>query len=574
MPRQPANISKRPWLLSLIWPARPEPAKSWKIARGRLAFAAFFACLCFGGIGAQALQLAVFSENAKSYQKPQSIAERGLIVDRRGRLLASTLPVMVLHADPKQLLNPRRVANSLAPLISDKSADDIYKLLGKNTRYVELDRKITPRRHAEILQLGLPGVFVSPSSTRLYPQGQEAAHLLGAVDVDGKGIAGIEAGMNDVLMRGETVQLSIDLGLQAILRREINSQIERFEAIAGAGLILDMKNGEILAMASLPDFDPNHLMRSTDKARFNQAAKGVFEMGSIFKILNTAIALETGAVQIKDRIDVAKPIRISRFAIRDYHPFKRALNISEILVHSSNIGSAHMADKIGPQTQRAFMDKLQLLQPSNLEIPENARPLVPQNWGRIASLTISFGHGLSVSPVQAAAAISAAAGDGFYVEPTLIKRSTDEPLTRSRIFSPETARAVRSMMRLVVAHPSGTGNFAEAKGYLVGGKTGTAEKIKAKGYDRKANRVSFVGTFPAHDPRYLIFAMVDEPKGQKFSYGYATAGWVTAPIVKKVVEQAAPLLGVHPIAEMSPEMRLNLLPEVIIDGEEAVYASF
>ena len=560
---------------SLVWPARPEPAKSRQIAKGRLKFLAVPALGCFMAIAAQATNLAVFTEDTRRFGAATSpAADRGAILDRRGRILASTVPVMVLHADPQKLLDPAETAAALAPLLPKKTEAQIYALLQKDTRYVELDRKITPKRHAAILNLGLPGIAITPTTARLYPQGREAAHLVGAVDVDGNGIAGMELSQNDKLQAGESVFLSVDLGVQAILRRELASQITAFEAIGGAGLMLDMKTGELIAMVSLPDFDPNHLMASTDQARFHQAAKGVFEMGSIFKILNTAIALETGAVSPEHMIDVRKPMRIGRFTINDYHPLQRDLNISEILVHSSNIGSAHMVELVGPETQKAYMDRLGLLRATELEIPENARPLTPPRWGRIASITISYGHGLSVSPVQAAAAISAAAGSGDYIAPTLLRRQADDIPTRTRIFSEETTKAVRSMMRLVVSHKSGTGNLAEAPGYLVGGKTGTAEKIINKGYNKKSNRVSFIGTFPAHDPAYLIFVMVDEPKGQKHSYGYATAGWVAAPVIKSVVEQTAPILGVEPVTVPTDEIRSHLLPAVMIDGEEAIHAAF
>ena len=560
---------------SLVWPDRPEPAKSRQIARGRLRLLSIPAALCFITIAAKATNLSVFTEDPRKIsQAAVSIAERGPILDRRGRLIASTVPVMVLHADPQKLLSPAVTAAQLAPYLPKKTEEQIQHMLKRKTRYVELDRKITPKRHAEILNLGLPGVFITPTTARLYPQGREAAHLVGAVDTDGKGIAGIELSQNATLAAGAAVHLSIDLGVQAIIRRTLSQQIEKFEAVGGVGLMLDMKTGELLSLVSLPDFDPNHLMASTDDARFHQAAKGVFEMGSIFKILNTAIALETGAVTPEDQIDVRNPMRISGFTINDYHPLKRDLNISEILVHSSNIGSAHIVERVGPATQKAYMEKLGLLVPTRLEIPENAHPIVPARWGRLSSITIAYGHGLSVSPVQAAAAISAAAGTGDLIAPTLLKREAGQTAERIRIFSEQTTKAVRSMMRLVVSHKSGTGNFAEAPGYLVGGKTGTAEKIINKGYNKKSNRVSFVGTFPAHDPAYLIFVMVDEPKGQKESYGYATAGWVAAPAIKKIVEQTAPLLGVEPVIGASPELRQALLPAIIIDGEEAINAAF
>lgn len=579
--RAMARLATWPFWRAFIWPGKPEPTKSRKIARGRLRFMTFPAIFCFITIAAQAMNLSVFTDDTRARSTAlNTTIERGAILDRRGRLLASTVPVMSLYADPTKLLDPSSTAKQLAPHLPDKTKDQIYQLLLRDTHYVELDWKITPKRHAKIMQLGLPGIYIAPATTRLYPQGREAAHIVGAVDRDGRGIAGIELSQNAKLAAGEPVTLSIDLGIQAIIRRALSQQITAFEAIGGVGLMLDMKNGELISMVSLPDFDPNHMMASTDTARFHQAAKGVFEMGSIFKVLNTAIALETGAVKPEDRIDVRKPIRIGRFTITDYHPQKRDLNISEILVHSSNIGAAHMAQLVGPETQKAYMDRLGLLDVAKLEIPENARPLTPANWKRLASITIAYGHGLSVSPVQAAAAIAAAAGSGDYIAPTLLKRgqglnqASDAVPKRVRIFSKKTTKAVRSMMRLVVSHESGTGNFADAPGYMVGGKTGTAEKIINKGYNKKSNRVFFVGVFPAHDPAYLIFVMVDEPKGQSHSYGYATAGWVAAPAIKSIVEQIAPLLGIAPVMEPTPEIRRAFLPAVMIDGKEAIHAAF
>jgi cell division protein FtsI (penicillin-binding protein 3) len=271
---------------------------------------------------------------------------------------------------------------------------------------------------------------------------------------------------------------------------------------------------------------------------------------------------------------VAKPLRVARFTINDFHVYKRPLSISEILVYSSNIGSAKMAEAIGPQTQRLFMEKLGLLDHLPLELPEIGRPLTPRQWKRIETMTVSYGHGISISPVHLASAVGAASGDGLWVTPTLLKRQTGDNPIKTRVFSAETTRNVRSMMRLVVSHPDGTGNFAEAPGYMVGGKTGTAEKILGNGYDKKANLATFVATFPVHDPRYVLAVMVDEPKGQKKSYGYATGGWVAAPAVKRIVEQAAPLLGILPVDEESPEIRQKLRVDLQIGEEKKTLATF
>ncbi|MDA9190607.1 penicillin-binding protein 2 [Alphaproteobacteria bacterium] len=561
--------------LRFLWPAPPEPAKSRKIAGYRLIFSGFFMFLVFAAIGGQSISLALSKTETSDYSYADDTQkDRGTILDRKGRILASTVPINILYADPKHIFNPEEVAEALAPLVPNLDKDSLKSLLTKKGRFVELNRKLTPKRHAAILQLGLPGIYVRPSTIRIYPQGAEAAHIIGAVDRDNKGIAGIEKSQDEKLASGRNVTLSIDTGLQTILRNALKMQITKFEALGGAGVILDIKTGEVISATSLPDFDPNHLMMSTDTARFNQVTKGVYEMGSIFKVLNTAIALETGALNMQDSIDVSQPIPVAGQLINDYHPVKGSIGLAEILVRSSNIGSAHISQKIGPKTQKDYMEQLGLLSPSPLEIVENGVPIVPENWSNITAMTVSYGYGISVSMIQAASAIAAAGGDGYYIAPTILKRSPNQPIEKTRIFSTQTAKAVRSMMRLVVSDKIGTGNFADAPGYLVGGKTGTAEKILNKGFNRKANRVSFVATFPANDPAYLILMMVDEPVGQKHSYNYATAGWVVAPAIRDVVTQIAPILGVHPIDITKPENSQNLLPPIMLDGKEAVYASF
>jgi len=572
-PARPKPLHKR--LLGLVFPARPDPAKSRRIAEGRLVVSCGFALAVFLTIGVRIVTLATTTEAANVTPMPAtSSVERGHIYDRKGQLLATNLPITILHADPTEIMDIAEAARQLAPVIPRHNEDSLKKLLSKNTRYVELDRKLTPDRHAAILQLGIPGVYFRDGMLRVYPRGHAAAHILGQVDTQDNGIAGIEQAMNARLMAGEDVVLSIDTGLQAIMAREISKQIKEFEAIGGAGVLLDSRSGEILAMVSLPDFNPNHLGVISEDARFNRATKGLYEMGSTFKVLNTAIALETGTASLGQRYNVAKPLRVSRFTINDFHVYKRPLNISEILVYSSNIGSAKMAEEIGPKTQRAFMDKLGLLDYLPLELPEIGQPLVPNRWKRIETMTVSYGHGISISPVHLASAVAAASGDGLWVAPTLLRRKPGENALKTRVFSPETTRDVRSMMRLVVSHPDGTGNFAEAPGYMVGGKTGTAEKSVNGKYSKRANLATFVATFPVHDPRYVMTIIVDEPKGQKQSGGYATGGWVAAPAVKRIVEQAAPLLGIHPVDENSPEIRQKLRLDLQIGEEAKTLATF
>ena len=560
---------------NLVLPARPDPGQSRRIAEVRLVVCGIVALAIVGTIGTRVIGLAEANASLRIATSGAAKASlRGRILDREGRLMAGNLPITVLHANPAEIMDIPKAVASLAQILPNQSPASLHGLLTKQTKYVELDRQLTPKQHAAILHLGIPGVYFDDGLTRIYPRGNAAAHILGHVDTDQNGIAGIEKYFDTELAAGKDVVLSLDLGLQTIVSQEIQRQIDSFEAIGGAGVVLDIQSGEVLAAVSLPDFNPNQFAKASDDARFNRATKGLYEMGSTFKVLNTAIALESGAVTTNQRFEVSKPLRVSRFTINDYHPHKEPLNVPEILVYSSNIGSALMAEAIGAETQRAYIDKLGLLDRLPLEIPETAKPMAPKFWRRAATVTVSYGHGISISPVHLASAIAAASGDGHWVAPSLIKSKTGETPIKLRVFSETTTRAVRSMMRLVVSHKDGTGNFAEAKGYMVGGKTGTAEKIKIGGYNKRANITTFAATFPVYGPRYVIIIMIDEPKGQKHSYGYATGGWVAAPAVRRIVEQAAPLLGVLPVDEKSPKIRQKLMLDFTIGNKEATIASY
>ena len=563
------------FLRGLVLPARPDPARSRRIAEVRLVVSAAFVLIVFTAIATRVVLLSTQEANARTAGINVPGTERGQILDRNGRLLATNLPITVLHADPSEIMDPRAAARALAPLLARHDEASLHRLLTKKTRYVELDRKLTPARHAEILGLGIPGVYFRNSKLRSYPSGKLAAHILGQVDKDNNGLAGLEKTLDARLSAGEDIQLALDAGVQAIVAREIARQMEIFEAIGGAGVMLDIATGEVIAMVSLPDYNPNHFAKIVDDARFNRATLGLYEMGSTFKVLNTAIALQAGTTTLETRYEVSKPLRVARHTIRDFHMHDWKLSVPEILVLSSNIGSARMAAEIGAETQKAFLRRMGLFDKPQLELPEVARPLIPRSWRQSEIATISYGHGIAVSPLHLASAISAASGTGIWIEPTLLRRHPSEIPVETRIFSEETTRAVRSMMRLVVKHPDGTGNFAEATGYMVGGKTGTSEKINPDGgYFEDRNIASFAATFPVHEPRYVLVVMVDEPKPQKFSYGYATGGWVAAPAAKRIIEHAAPLLGLHPVDENSPEIRQKLHMEFKIGKEEKTLASF
>ena len=593
-----ATITRR--LRALVLPPRPDPARSRRIAEVRLVMSAVVVLAVFTAIAARVVLLATDDANARTAGIiPSPKVERGQVFDRNGRLLATNLPITVLHADPSEIMDPRAAAQALAPLLPRHDEDGLVRLLTKDTRYVELDRKLTPARHAEILNLGIPGIHFRKGTLRAYPSGRLAAHILGQVDTDNNGLAGVEKSMDARLAAGADVTLSIDAGVQAILAREILKQIQIFEAIGGAGVLLDITTGEVLGLVSLPDFNPNHFAMIDDDTRFNRATLGLYEMGSTFKVLNTAMALQAGTTTLDRHYEVAKPLRVGGHRITDFHVHDWPLSVPEILVLSSNIGSARMAAEIGAETQKAFLRQLGMLDRLPLEIPEVATPLAPQSWRQSEIATISYGHGISVTPVHLAAAIATASGSGLWVPPTLLRRQPgdlgargdhepqgDQSVTsgdsvsghhdvRARVFSDDTTRAVRAMMRLVVKHPKGTGNYAEARGYMVGGKTGTTEKVRPEGgYYKDRNIASFAATFPVHDPRYVLVVMVDEPKPQKHSHGYATGGWVAAPAARHIIENAAPLLGIHPVDEKAPEIRQKLPLNFRIGKEEKTLASF
>ena len=583
---QPVSITSR--LRALVLPARPDPARSRRIAEVRLVISAVAVLAVFAAIAARVMFLATDDANARTAGiVPPPKAERGQILDRKGRLLATNLPITVLHADPGEIMDPAAAARALAPLLARHDVAALTRLLTKETRYVELDRKLTPARHAEILNLGIPGIHFRKSTLRAYPSGRLAAHILGQVDPDNNGLAGVEKSLDARLASGDDVTLSIDAGIQAIVAREINRQIQIFQAIGGAGVMLDIASGEVLALVSLPDFNPNHFGTTDADTRFNRATLGLYEMGSTFKVLNTAMALESKTTTLDRRYEVAKPLRVGGHRISDFHVYDWPLTVPEILVLSSNIGSARMAAEIGAETQKYYLRQLGMFDRLPIEIPETAKPLLPRSWRQSEIATISYGHGISVTPLHLAAAVATASGSGLWTAPTLLRRqsanqSGDQPQThlgnqqvRELVFSDETTRAVRSMMRLVVKHPDGTGNYAEARGYMVGGKTGTTEKIRPEGgYYKDRNIASFAATFPVHDPRYVLVVMVDEPKGQKHSYGYATGGWVAAPAARHIIQNAAPLLGIHPVDEKAPEIRRKLRLDFKIGKEEKTLASF
>ena len=524
-------------------------------ARNRLALPFMIGTGAFLMIGIQLVSLSLEDSRPRQrFADTTTSIERGKIYDRTGRILATTLPAFELYADPRTIMNPYEATVQLSDLLPNLTEEQIFSQLTRNTRYAELSWRVSPATYAKALERGIVGVYGRERATRFYPQKYEAAHLIGTVNKDNKGLTGVESGMNDALAKGDDVHLSINIAVQAILREEIETQISKFQAIGGAGLVMDVKTGEIIALTSLPQYNANYYSRADEDAQFNRATKGVYEMGSTFKILNTAMALESGVFTADDMVDVVSPLFVAGREIGDYHPEKQPLNVAEVMVVSSNKGSARIADAMGADVQQKYLSSLGLLNRLKLEIPEVATPIIPAPWQRVSTMTVSYGHGISVTLAHLAAAVSTTIGDGTRVHPSLIKGGVKKDY-EERVFSHETVRQIRAIMRRVVTHKRGTGKFANIEGYVVGGKTGTSEKIVDGRYDKKLNITSFLAAFPAHDPKYVVVAMVDEPKGQKFSQYYATGGWVAAPAVGGFIRRAAPLLNVAPVDEDSPKIR-------------------
>lgn len=479
---------------------------------------------------------------------------RAEIIDRNGVLLATSLSTASLYANPLKVSNPQAVARKLIAALPELSEAELAAQLTSKRSFIWLDRNLTPREQYDVNRLGIPALNFQREDRRVYPNGALAAHALGFTDIDNRGIAGIEKSFDESLnTKDGPLALSIDIRIQQVLRHELATQIEKFSAIGGGGIILDVDTGEIIALVSLPDFDPNDASGADDDARFNRITLGVYELGSVFKIFNHAMALESGAATLSSTYDATKPIRIARFTINDYHPEKRWLNLPEIFKHSSNIGSAKMALDVGGQAQKTFLSNLGLLRRTSVELPEQGLPIYPATWREINTMTISYGHGIAISPLHLASAVAAVVNGGTLHPPTLIRRERGGAVPGTRVLSAETSRQMRQLLRLVVE--DGTGRNADAAGYLVGGKTGTAEKQVGGRYKRKALISSFIAAFPIHAPRYVVLAMLDEPKGIKESFGYATGGWTAAPVVSRVIARAAPLLNIAPVDEQSPHVR-------------------
>jgi cell division protein FtsI (penicillin-binding protein 3) len=489
---------------------------------------------------------------------------RADIVDRNGSLLATTLDSPSLYADPRQIIDAGEATRALRTVLPQLDPVQTQAKLASGKSFVWLKRHLTPKQVYEVNKLGIPGLQFEHEERRVYPFSDLAAHVVGYCGIDNNGLAGIERALDAKTKASrQPVELSLDARVQFILHEELSRVIADFSAKGAAGIVMDVRTGEIVAMVSLPDFDPNHpgaIAPAEAKERiFNKNTLGDYEMGSAFKIFNTAMALDGGTATMTKSYDAINPIHIGRFTITDYHGKHRMLSVPEVFMYSSNLGSARMAMEAGAERQRAFLGRLGLLKPVPVEFDEISKPHYPAQWREVNVITIAYGHGIAVSPLHVAAGVSAIVNGGVLHRPTVLKLPPGADPPGERVISEKTSTQMRKLMRLVVEN--GTAKLAAAPGYVVGGKTGTAEKNLGGHYQEKKLLSDFVAVFPMHDPRYLVLTLVDEPHGTKQSYGYATAGWTVAPATSRIIQRIAPVLGVQPVDETSPAVTKALAIE-------------
>lgn len=496
-------------------------------------------------------EIALFSAQDHKRILPQAITQtRADITDRHGELLATTLTTYSLYAEPRRVWNPEATAQALVAIRPSLNIVDLASKLSSDRAFVWLERGLTPKERQAVFELGLPGLDFRSEPKRVYPRGMLASHYIGFTNVDMVGVAGSERAFEDRLSADNApdLTLAVDMRVQFAMADELAKAITTFSALSASGVVMDIKSGEVISMVSLPHFDPNKPNITSPETRYNHAAMSTYDLGSVFKPLTIAMALEDGLATKEEMFPVQKPYRVLRKYIRDDHPSDVPLNLEGILAESSNRGTAMLAQRIGTESQKQHLRNLGLLDRVPFELAESAKPQIQKHWGEMATVTVSYGHGLSVTPLALTAAIGALLNDGLYVAPTVLKRDAlNAPQTR-RVFSSGVSKDLVDMMRLVVT--DGTGRKADVPGFGVMGKTGTAEKPSNGGYDTTRLVTSFVAAFPHSEPRYVMLVTLDEPKAIEGTYGYATAGWNAAPTASKVIARIGPMLeGARDVVE-------------------------
>jgi cell division protein FtsI (penicillin-binding protein 3) len=541
-------------LVSLFHLSAGEDARAVSRSRLSLALIGFFGLYAI--VGGRLVMLAAVPDadvKAKVEAEAALSVRRPDIVDNHGRLLAADVVSTSLYAEPRRMIDPDEAADLVMTVFPDLNAEDLRKRFASDRGFEWVKREITPEQKAEIFRLGVPGLGFLTEKRRIYPNGPLVSHILGAVNIDNHGIAGLEKYLDTAgylvtdasKPKPEPIRLPLDLGVQHAVRDELIKAMAKYSAIAASGTVMDVNTGEIIALVSLPDFDPNNAADALKPNNINRVNVGVFEMGSTFKALTVAMALDSGRIRMGDAFDARTPLHYGRFRINDFHPTRRVLTVPEVFLHSSNIGTAKMALMLGVDAHKAFLKKMGQLDRLRTEMPESSAPIVPRNWGELNTVTISFGHGLSVAPIQTVMATGALVNGGILIPPTFMSRTPQQAADLGqRVIKPETSDQMRYLLRLNAQ--KGSAKKADVPGYRVGGKTGTAEKVFGGRYVKDRVMTAFTAVFPADKPQYTLLLVLDEPKPLKETYGFRTSGWNVVPAAYNVVERIAPLLGVEP----------------------------
>jgi len=518
---------------------------STAIKKNRLNLVYFFILVGFSFLIARMVFIVTMGDKnkvSKTYD-PQIEKNRGNIYDRNGVLVATDIRTKSLYASSILIRDPKDIAKGINRIFPDLSYKEVYSKIStkkdSSRSWILIKRNLSPDQVDKVQGLQKAGLVFEDDVARVYPQKFNLSHIVGFVDLDRKGLSGVERQYNEDLQNGEDINLAIDVRIQDILRNELKKGIEEFDAKAASGVIMNVRNGEVLALTSLPDFDPNQQSSASATQRFNRATNGVYEMGSVFKIFTNAIALEEGLVEFDDVFDVSKPIEYGKFTISDDHQVKDQLNLKEVFGYSSNIGTVQIAQKFGIQTQKLYLKKFGLIDKLHTDFPGLAKPISPRKWREINLYTIAYGHGIAVTPLHVATSTSAMVNGGFLYNPKFILNDGNANPKPSKVISDATSVKIKRLMQFTVEE--GTGRKANVSGYQIGGKTGTAERAEYGGYNKKQTLVSFVAAFPIKKPKYLVFVTLDRPNNT-----FNTGGMVAAPITANIIEQIAPLLGVRP----------------------------
>lgn len=529
-------------------------------SRGRLVIGMGVFALCFAIVGLRLTTLAMSPAHAVAARPAAAdmlAAARPDIVDRNGEVLATDIKTPSLYAEPRKIIDVDEAVERLTQVLPELDQASLRKELSSDRGFVFVKRELTPRQQAAVFELGVPGVGFLEETRRVYPAANTAAYVLGAVDVDQGGISGIEKfideqGLKELREAGmasqatqRPIEVSLDLRVQHSLRDELSRAMEAYQARAAAGVVMNVRTGEIVAMNSLPDYDPNVPAQALDPERMNRVASAVYEVGSVFKVFTYAMAFDNGTIGLDSVYDATNPIRVASFTINDFYGARRPLTVTEAFTKSSNIAAAKVAMDVGTEQHQAFLRRLGFFDRLRTELPESAAPLVPPKWGELSTMTIAFGHGISVTPLQVVAAGAAIVNGGSYIPPTFLPRTEDQAQAMARqVISPSTSETMRYLMRLNAE--TGTAKRANTPGFRVGGKTGTAEKIVDGRYSDEKRLTSFLGAFPMDDPQYMVFILMDEPQGTPETGGVATSSANAVPTAGRLIARIAPMLGVAP----------------------------